>query len=384
MRGIPRRLTRPACWLLAVAALVAAGCRRPADDVPIGHVAALTGPSAAVGVSADEGVQLALDEINAAGGVLGKKVRVVTEDDHSKIEDAVTAVLRLVKQERVVALIAEAAGDRSLAAAPLAQDNRVPAVSPASTTPQLTALGDYVFRACWIDDMQGAAMAAFATQSLKHARFAILSVAGQDASSRLARGFRDAVHALGGTVVVEQSYGPGDVDFRGQLRVIAAANPDALYLPGQDTDVALVARQARELGLAATLLGADGGGGPKTVELGGRAVEGAYFTTHWSAEEQRPEVQKFVADYRARYGGKTPDAVAALAYDATKMLVAAMVRAGSTDGPAVRDALAATRDFAGVTGRITLDAQRNARKPVVVVRLEEGRPRFIEAVLPRD
>jgi branched-chain amino acid transport system substrate-binding protein len=255
-------------------------------------------------------------------------------------------------------------------------------LSPASTNPKVTQVGDYIFRACFIDPFQGSTMAKFAVNSLKLRKFAILTDTKNDYSTGLTQYFRETVKALGGQIAVEESYGEGDIEFKAQLTAIKAAQPEAIYVPGYYTECALIARQARELGLTATLLGGDGWDSPKTVEIGGKFVDGVYFTNHYSEEERRPEVQKFIADYRQAYSGKTPDAMAVLGYDAMQMMADAIRRAGSTNGQAIRDALAATKDFRGVSGRITIDKDRNAQKAIVVLKIDAGKFRFVESIEP--
>lgn len=359
-----------------------AGCQQRTDEILIGEYGSLTGGTATFGTSTHEGVMMALDEINAAGGLLGRKVRVIVEDDQSKPEEAVTAVLKLIKQNKVVAVIGEVASSRSLAAAPQCQQNKIPMLSPASTNPRVTEVGDYIFRACFIDPFQGSTMAKFAMNSLKLKRFAILTDVKNDYSVGLAQFFRETVKKMGGEIVAEESYAEGDIEFKAQLTAIKAANPEALFVPGYYTECALIARQAKELGLTAPLLGGDGWDSPKTVEIGGQAVEGVYFSNHYSEEETRPEVKEFIERYKKRYGGRVPDAMAVLGYDSMMLMADAIRRAGSTEGPRIRDALAATRDFPGVSGRITIDEKRNARKAIVVLKIEGGRFRFVESVAP--
>ncbi len=375
-----RRIATYVCLLVALAA--SNGCQQQHDDIVIGEYGSLTGGTATFGTSTHEGLMLALDEINGDGGLLGKKVQVITEDDQSKPEEAVTAVLKLIKQNQVHAVIGEVASSRSLAAAPVCQASKIPMLSSASTNPKVTEVGDYIFRACFIDPFQGSTMAKFAVNTLKAKRFAILTDRKNDYSVGLTDFFRDTVKQLGGEVIAEESYAEGDIEFKAQLTAIKAQNPDAVYVPGYYTEAALIARQARELGITVPLLGGDGWDSPKTLEIGGKAVEGDYFTNHYSAEEQRPAVQKFIADYQAKYGGKTPDAMAVLGYDAMKMMADAIRRAGSTDGTAIRNALATTKDFAGVSGNITMDANRNAKKNIVVLKIEDGRFRFVDSIAP--
>jgi branched-chain amino acid transport system substrate-binding protein len=365
---------------LMLAALV--GCGEKADEIVIGEYGSLTGGTATFGTSTHAGVMQAVREINAAGGVLGKKVRVVTEDDQSKPEEAVTAVLKLIKQDKVVAVIGEVASSRSLAAAPQCQQNKIPMLSPASTNPKVTEVGDYIFRACFIDPFQGSTMAKFAMNTLKLKRFAILTDTKNDYSVGLAQYFRETVKKMGGEIVAEQSYSEGDIEFKAQLTSIKATTPDAVFAPGYYTECALIARQAKELGLSVPLLGGDGWDSPKTVEIGGAAVEGVYFSNHYSEQEDRPEVKKFIDVYKKDNAGVVPDAMAVLGYDAMMMMTDAIKRAGSTEGAKIRDALAATKDFAGVSGKITIDAQRNAQKSIVVLKIEGGRFKFVESVAP--
>ena len=368
--------------VLVTVASVGIGCSQRTDDVLIGEFGSMTGGTATFGISTHEGLMLALKETNDAGGVLGKPIRVITEDNQSKPEEAVTAVLKLIKQNQVVAVIGEVASSRSLAAAPQCQSSHIPMLSPASTNPKVTQVGDYIFRACFIDPFQGSTMAKFAINSLKLHRFAILTDTKNDYSTGLTEYFRETAKALGGEIVAQESYSEGDIEFKAQLTALKAVAPEAIYIPGYYTECALIARQARELGVTATLLGGDGWDSPKTVEIGGKFVDGVYFTNHYSEEEQRPEVQKFIADYRQTYGGKTPDAMAVLGYDAMKMMADAIRRAGSTDGKAIRDALAATKDFPGVSGRITIGPDRNAQKAIVVLKIGDGRFHFVESIAP--
>jgi branched-chain amino acid transport system substrate-binding protein len=314
--------------------------------------------------------------------VLGRPIEVITEDDRSVTEEARSAAQKLIQRDRVVALLGEVASSRSLAAAPEAQRAGVPMISPASTNPRVTEVGDDIFRTCFIDPFQGAVMARFAHDDLKAKRVAILFDFKQDYSVGLADFFRKTFKALGGEVVADERYTSGDIEFRAQLTTIRGAAPDAIFVPGYYTEVGLIAKQARELGITVPLLGGDGWDSEKTLEIGGPAVEGDYFSTHYAADSDDPHVQEFVKRYQEQ-NKQVPDAMAALGYDAAKLLADALGRAGSTNGPALRDAIAATRDFSGVTGRITIDPQRNAHKDAVVIKIENGRFRYFKSV-PAD
>src|SRR5262245_17581403 len=352
-----------------------------AQRIQIGFFGALTGPQATFAQSGRNGAQLAIDQLNAAGGVLGKKLELLVEDDHNEPSEAASAVSKLITRDHVVALIGENASSRSLAAAPIAQNYQVPMVSPSSTNVEVTKKGDYIFRVCFIDSYQGRALATFARETL-HARTAALLVdAKSDYSVGLAESFRKAFTAAGGEIVQELKYSEGDSDFSAQLTVLRNSGPDALMIPGYYTDAGLIARQARSLGIQSVLLGADGWDSPKLAEIGGAAVEGAYFSNHYSVDDPSPAVRTFVDDYRKVYRA-APDSIAALSYDAARLIADAMRRAGSTEGKRVRDSLASTTDFPGVTGTITMDPDRNPVKPAVILKVEGGKFRYAATVPP--
>jgi branched-chain amino acid transport system substrate-binding protein len=352
-----------------------------ADEIVVGEFASLTGGTATFGRSSDAGVQLAVAEINAAGGVLGKKLRVVVEDDQSKPEEARTAVLKLLKQDGVVAVLGEVASSRSLAAAPECQRAGVPMISPASTNPKVTAVGDFIFRVCFIDPFQGSTMAKFAADSLHAKTAAILRDVKNDYSVGLADFFREEFTRRGGKILNDVSYSEGDIDFKAQLTAIRGVKPDVVFVPGYYTEVGLIARQARELGITVPLLGGDGWDSPRTVEIGGSAVNGCYFSNHYAADDPNPVAQQFIEKFR-KQNSEVPDAMAVLGYDATQVLADAIKRAGTTEGKKLRDAIAATKDFPGVSGKITIDPQRNARKSIVVLKIDGGKVKFFQKVEP--
>ncbi len=360
-------------------ALAACGQGSSVDAILVGHVASMTGDTATFGRSTDAGMRLAIEEINGSSGVLGKKLELITEDDRSVTEEARTVAQKLIQRDQVVALLGEIASSRSLAAGPEAQRAQVPMISPGSTNPKVTEVGDYVFRACFIDPFQGSVMARFAMEELKAKRLAILFDFKQDYSVGLADFFRNTVKEQGGEIVADERYTSGDIEFRAQLTTIRSANPDAIFVPGYYTEVGLIAKQARELGITAPLLGGDGWDSEKTLEIGGDAVEGYYFSTHYAADSDDPRVQEFVKRYTEKYGS-TPDAMAALGYDTAKILADAIARAGTTEGPKLRDAIAATSGFEGVTGKISMDPQRNAKKDAVVLKIEGGKFRYHRTV----
>ncbi len=370
-----------------VAALVfgTAGCKRAgggadATEIVIGEVAALTGNTATFGTSSNAGTKMAIDEINEAGGLLGKKLRLVTEDDQSKQGEAGTVAKKLISRNKVVAMLGEVASGRSLEMAPICQKAGVPMISPASTNPEVTEAGDYVFRVCFIDPFQGTVMGKFAL-SRGWKRVAILTDIKQDYSVGLTQYFKEYFAKNGGTITSEHSYSSLDKDFKAQLTALKAGQPDAIFASGYYNETGLIASQARELGITVPLLGGDGWDSPSLVEVAGAAIEGSFFSNHFSNEDQSPTIQEFVKKFRERYN-REPDAMAALGYDSAKILGDAIQRAGTTEGKALRDAIAATADFDGITGKITLDERRNANKPAVILTIKDGKFRYVETLAP--
>jgi branched-chain amino acid transport system substrate-binding protein len=341
------------------------------DVIKIGEVGSMTGDEASFGISTHQGVELALKQINAAGGVKGKQIVDIALDDQGKPDEAATAVTKLITQNNVVAILGEVASSRSLAMAPIAQRYKIPMISPTSTNPDVTKKGDYIFRACFLDSFQAKVMARFALDNLKFKKVAILRDVKNDYSVGLSNFFTEIFKQSGGTITIDQSYSAGDKDFKAQLTAIRATNPEAIYVPGYYGDVVLIGRQARELGIKAPMMGGDGWDSPKLKEIGGEALNGYYISNHYSTGDKNPKTQDFVAKYKAAYGG-LPDSMAALAFDSTYMLVDAMNRAKSLSPSDIRDALATTKDFDGVAGKITMDAGRNPVKSAVVLKVVNG------------
>jgi branched-chain amino acid transport system substrate-binding protein len=350
------------------------------DDILLGEYGSLTGSTATFGKSSHSGIMMAVDEANARGGVLGKNIRVQTEDNQSQPEQAATAVKKLINQNNVLAVLGEVASSRSLAAAPICQAAGVPMISPSSTNPEVTKKGDYIFRTCFIDPFQGTVGARFALDTLKARRAAVLTDVKNDYSVGLSQYFIEEFKKSG-EVVAEESYSEGDTDFRAQLTNIKGKNPDVIFIPGYYTEVGNIAVQARSLGLKQPLLGGDGWDSPKLAEIGKDAVQGSYFSNHYSADSNDPRVKKFVADFQKRYKER-PDALAAVAYDAANIMIDAIKRAGNTDRAKIRDAIAATKNFPGVTGNITIDQDRNAVKPAVILKVQGNKFEYVTTVKP--
>jgi branched-chain amino acid transport system substrate-binding protein len=370
----------PSADALGAGGRVAAG-----DTLLLGEVGSLTGQEATFGISTKQGIELALEDINAKGGIKGKKLAVKVYDDQGKPEEAATAATRLIAQDRVAVLLGEVASSRSLAMAPIADANHVPMISTASTNPKVTKDGDqvrkFIFRVCFIDPFQGTVMAKFARENLKLDKVAVLRDVGNDYSVGLADYFVATFKQLGGTIVNDQSYKAGDQDFKAQLTAIRSKSPQGIYVPGYYTDVALIARQARELTMKVPLMGGDGWDSSKLYEIAGGALEGSYFSNHYSVDDPSPRIQQFVKRYKAAYG-EPPDALAALGFDSAHIAAAALARAKDFSGPAIRDAIASTVEFAGVTGNITIDENHNARKPAVILKIQGGKGVFASSISP--
>ena len=381
-----------------------AGCGGSAkDDLVIGEYGSLTGGDATFGQSTKAGVEVALDELIAQhqGKIGGMTVRPVVEDDQGRPEEAASVVQKLINQDRVIAVVGEVASSRSLAGGPICQQNGVPMISPSSTNPGVTQVGDYIFRMCYLDDFQGQVMARFTGQNLGLKRVAMLKDIKNDYSVALAQFFTAEFVKIGGTVDIEQSYQSGDQDFRAQLTAIKAKHPQAIILPGYYTEAGLIGRQARELGLTMPIIGGDGWESEKLIEIGGEAMNGCYYANHWSLDQPNPRLQAFLAAYRAKFKGD-PDAIGGLAYDAASVLFACMQKLATDDPTAfaalgsskagtparkeatrkLRDLIAATANYEGATGTITLDENRNPKKPIVMIAVKAGKKVFERSIAP--
>ena len=370
--------------LLLLPALLAAatGAALAQNPIKVGEFASLTGKEAAFGQSSHKGTLLAIEELNATGGALGRQFELITEDNQSKQGESATIVKKLISRDQVVALLGEVASGRSLEAAPIAQNYKIPMISPSSTNPRVTEMGSYIFRVCFIDPFQGTAMAKFAQKSLHLKKVALLTSVSSPYSVGLAKYFKETFAAIGGELTIEQKYSEGDKDFKAQLTAIKAAGVDGIFVPGYYTEAALISKQARELELTFPIFGGDGWEAPQLIEIGGKAMEGTYYSTHYSPENSSPAVQNFVKKFRARFAGETPDAMAALGYDSAMVLADAIKRAGTTEGPKLRTAIAATKGYDGVTGKTTIDSHRNATKAAVVITVKDGAFKFVESITP--
>lgn len=341
------------------------------DKVRVGVFMSLTGSTANFGISSVNGIKLAADEVNAAGGINGKQIELLVQDDRSDASEAATIVTKFVTQDQVHAVLGEVASSRSIAAAPIAQNAKIPMLTPSSTNPEVTKKGDFIFRSCFIDPVQGAAIAQFAAKSLGAKNAAIMVDRKNDYSTGLEKVITETFVKMGGKIVATQSYQEGDQDFNAQLTSLKAGNPEVIFVPGYYNDVGLIAKQARDKGITVPLVGGDGWDSEQLYAIGGKALNGSYFTNHYSPYDTDPKVVKFVTDYKARYNS-LPDALAATAYDAAHIMFDAIKRSKSLSGADIRDALAATKDYPGVTGTVTFNSDRDAVKPIVMIEIKDG------------
>ncbi|MCX6941584.1 MAG: ABC transporter substrate-binding protein [Verrucomicrobia bacterium] len=379
--------SRPFIQLIAsvlvttTALLTSSGCNRKPDTIKLGEFASMTGKEAVFGQNVNKGTRLAIEESNAAGGVLGRTLELITEDDQSKPGESATVVKKLISRDKVVVILGEITSGRTLEAAPIAQAAKIPLISPGATNVEVTTKGNYIFRICFIDDFQGTVMAKFARETLKLKRVAILSSVSSAQSVGLAKYFRERFTSASTAIAAEQKYSEGEKDFRAQLTAIKAAGADGIFVPGYYAEAALICKQARDLGLTLPLLGVDGWESPDLLAIAGAAAEGCYLSTHFSPESKAPVVVAFNERYQKRWG-LSANALSVLGYDATMLAIDAIRRAGSTDGAKIRDALAATQDYPAVTGAITFDANRNPTKNAVVLTVKNGTFTFVQDVSP--
>jgi len=363
--------------------LAIAGSAFSQGTIKIGEFGSLTGDNSSFGISQNNGVQMAIEEINAAGGVLGKKIDLIVEDNQTKQGETTTIVRKLISQDHVAAIIGEVASSKSLEAAPICQTSKIPQIATAATNPRVTQTGDYIFRVCFTDDFQAVVIARFVLEKLNLKNVAFMTDVKQDYSVGLTNIAKDYLAKNGATIVKEQSYSSGDKDFRAQLTDLKSANPDVIIITGYYPEVSLIAKQARQFGIKATFVGGDGWDGSSLIPVGGKAIEGAFFSNHFSVEDKAPLVQAFVQKYKQKYNA-VPDVLAGLGYDAAKLLADAITRAGTTDSDKLRAAIQDTENFPGVSGKITIGKDRNAQKSAVIITIKDGAYKYAETIEPKS
>ena len=375
------RLTKMVPVMAVLVALAMASCGGgKSAEIKIGAVSPLTGEAATFGQSTKNGMELAVGEWNAAGGVLGKQIKLIVEDDKADPAEGASVFSKLIEQDKVVAIVGGITSRVALAGAPIAQAAKIPMVTPTATNEKVTQIGDYIYRSCFIDPFQGTVAAKFAMEGLSLKSVGVIFDLGNDYSKGLAETFTASLQALGGQVAASEGYPSGATDFKAQLTKIVQSKPDSLYIPAYYNDVGLIAKQARELGFKGVLIGSDGWDSSELVSIGGTAVEGGFFTNHYSKDDTRPEVQAIVQKYSAKFGA-APDALAVLAYDGMNIMLDAIKRAGKTSGEAIRDALKAT-DLACVGGQIRYDEFRNPVKSVVIIEMKDGQQVYKTTINP--
>jgi len=361
--------TRGCAIVLALCAF--GGCAKKSDGIDVGAFLSLSGSDSTFGSDTREGIELAVEQANAAGGIRGKKVRVLFEDDKSTTQEASQKVRQLIDRDKVVALLGEVASSRSLAGGLIANTSHVPMVSPSSTAVEVTQGRDWVFRTCFTDEQQGQVAARFVKNELKKSRVGVFFAAQDTYSSGLAKTFRDEFRKLGGEIVVDKGYQKGETNFTTYLNELKASAPEAIFVPNYYNEMVQIARQAKQVGIPGTMfVGGDGWDSANLLEGAGAELEGAYFTNHSAPDVPWPNAKAFVSAFQARYK-HVPSSLSAQGYDATKILFAAIDRAPELTPSAIRTALTETRNFQGATGTISIDANRNANKPIVVVKITD-------------
>lgn len=386
-----KKFFKPACQLLGVvlAASLIAGCGGgDSKNIKIGGVFEMSGNTAAYGTAASNGMKLAFKEINAKGGVLGKQLEAVYADNKGEPSESANATTKVITQDKVPAIIGFTTSSNGIAGATVAEASKIPMLQVTTTNPKVTVdektgkVRDNVFRVCFIDPFQGTVAANFATKTLKVTKVATLVDNSSDYSKGLTQFFVEAFTKAGGTIVSQEAYLQKDQDFKAILTKIKAANPEMIYVPGYYDEVGKIIKQARELGITAPFVGGDGWDSPKLFDIAGAAaLNNTFFTNHYSPEDKDPRVTAFVEAYKKEYG-VVPEANAALAYDAAYLMADAIKRAGSAEPSKIREALAATKGFAGVTGTATLNATHDAVKNAVIIELKDGKQIFKETVQP--
>lgn len=354
--------------------------------IKIGLVVPLTGDVKTFGESARNGSMLAIEEVNAAGGINGRKIQAIAADDKNDPTETSNAGAKLMDMDQVVAIIGSVSSKCSVPLSDKCQSAKIPMITPTSTNPKVTVgddgkRKDYVFRACFIDPFQGTVGAKFAYDSLKAKTAAVMYDVGNDYSKGLADYFKAAFEKDGGKVTAFESYAKDDVDFSALLTKIKQSSPDVLFIPDYYNKVGLIARQARQLGVTAVFLGGDGWDSPEMTKIAGDAIYGGYFTNHYSPDDPRPEVQEWVKKYQAKYGQK-PDALATLGYDAALLLIQALKNASNAKPEEIKTALGAIKDFPCVSGKITFDEWGNPIKSAAVLEYTKDGQKYVTTINP--
>ena len=369
--------------LIAIASFFIFSCtnKMNENEILLGSYSSNTGATATFGIYQLRGLEMAVEEINAKGGINGKKIKLLNYDNKSNNDETLAVVNRLITQDKVVAILGEATSGRSKIGAQVAQQYKIPMLTSSATNPDVTKVGNYIFRACFIDPFQGMVMAKFMTENLKMKKAAILRDIKSDYSVGLSDNFAEKLKAMGGEIVADLSYQEGDIDFKSQLTSIKGKNPDAIFVPGYYGEVALIAKQLQELNMKQPMLGGDGWSSPDLFKIAKEAINGHYFSNHYTTESTDPKTVEFVKAFKTKYN-ETPDVMAALAYDSVYMMADALKNLKTITSESIRDELAKIKDFHGVTGKMSMDANRDAVKSAVVVKVQGEEYKFITEIAP--
>ncbi len=378
-----------ASLMTVILAASVAGCGSSSSkEIKIGLLNEMTGGNATIGTAAANGAKLAIKEINANGGLLGKQIKAVVADNKSEPSEAANAMTKLLTQDRVVAVTGTFSSSNAIAAASVAEANKSPYLVAGATNPKVTVdektktVKKYIYRVCFIDPFQGTVAANFAAKDLKVKKAAMLVDNSSDYSKGLAEFFEAALKKEGGEIVANEAYLQKDTDFKATLTKIKSKGAEVLYVPGYYEEVGKIVKQAREMGITVPIIGADGWDSPKLVEIASvSALNNTYFTNHYSVEDTSPKAQAFVDAYTKEYGQK-PEALAVLGYDAVYVLADAIKRANSTDSAKIIEALADTKDFPAISGVTTINKTHDADKNAVVIEMKDGKQVFKTSIKP--
>lgn len=381
---LTRRRFTVALTTLAITSLVGlacGGCGKRSDEIQVGAYLSLSGSDSTFGTDTRDGIELAVEEVNAAGGVKGKKVKVLYEDDKSTTQEASQKVRQLIDRDKVVAILGEVASSRSLAGGLIANTSHVPMVTPSSTAVEVTLGREWVFRTCFTDDQQGQVAARFVYNELKKKKVGVFYAAQDTYSSGLARSFRDEIKKLGGEIAIDKGYQKGETNFTTYLNELKAANAEIIFVPNYYNEMVQIARQAKQAGIPGSMfMGGDGWDSANLVEGAGAELEGAYFTNHYAPDGPSTNSKQFLGAFQGKYKHQ-PSSLSAMGYDATRLLFDAIGRATEVTPDAIRKALSETKDFPGATGTMTMDKHRNANKPIVIVKITNKKFTYASQVM---
>lgn len=364
------------CLIMAIITMPAL-----AEEIKVGLITPLTGAVSTYGQSVRNAVVMAVDDINESGGINGNLINLIVRDDKGDATESANIARYLIDREQVSIIIGPVITPCVLAVAPIAQDAGVPLMTPTGTGDNITAIGEYIFRAAYKDSLQGSSMARFARENLELDTVAVIYDIANDYSTGLANSFVDAFEELGGTIVSRQSYTTGDSDFSAQLTTIAIRNPQGIFIPDYHAAVGPILLQASQFGIEAVMLGVDGWDSPDLASLSGGNHEGGYYVNHYSSLDTREATVAFTSKYTETFNAE-PDALAALGYDAVLIVQAALEQAGSVDPDAIKDALGTVKNVVAATATIDMDPEGTPYKPLVILQIQDGIPQVVDRVLP--